>query len=64
MSVTVVGRLAEPDSDGGRRLRGYPVDEANHDTIRGWVHSMRTIGAGPLSLRRGRSLGQRAQGMA
>ena len=29
------------------RDTGYPVDEANRDTIRDWLHSMRTIGAGP-----------------
>lgn len=29
------------------QARGYPVDEANRDTIRDWLHSMRTIGAGP-----------------
>lgn len=29
------------------QARGYPLDEANRDTIRSWLHSMRTIGAGP-----------------
>lgn len=29
------------------QARGYPVDEANRDTIRRWLHSMRTVGAGP-----------------
>lgn len=29
------------------QARGYPVDEANRDTIRNWLHSMRTVGAGP-----------------
>lgn len=29
------------------QARGYPVDEANRDTIRGWLRSLRTVGAGP-----------------
>lgn len=29
------------------QARGYPVDEANRDTIRNWLHAMRTIGSGP-----------------
>jgi hypothetical protein len=42
--------------------RGYPLDEANRDTIRSWLHSMRTIGAGPwvadLAVIDGRSPGR------